>query len=210
MKYSLSISNNTYDSLAQEYENRVEEYRPITEKAVSLFTPYIKTGKKVLDIGCGVGLALEIFKQKGFSITGMDISRRMIKFARKRNKNGKFILGNFLSLDVGRQLFDGVYMSGFLHLFPKEKAVNVLKRTYRILKPKGILFIGTTKSMISKEGMEIKSNYPGKLQRFRKYWTEKELKNFIIENRFKIIKIYHLKGLFRKTWMDFIVQKAVL
>jgi len=210
MKYSFSISNNTYDSLAQEYENRVEEYRPITEKAVSLFIPYIKTGKKVLDVGCGVGLALEIFKQRGFSITGIDISRRMIESTRKRNKNGKFILGNFLSLDLGQQLFDGVYMSAFLHLFPKEKAVNVLKRTYRILKPKGVLFIATTKSMISKEGMEIKSNYPGKLQRFRKYWTEKELKNFIIENGFKIIKIYHLKGLFRKTWMDFIVQKAVL
>ena len=52
-------------------------------------------GNRVLDIGCGTGLALRLLTERGFDInyTGLDISDSMLAVLRESNKNVTTILG---------------------------------------------------------------------------------------------------------------------
>ena len=69
----------TYDSVADEYEKRVETLRPVTEYCLSKLVKELEPGSKVLDIGCAVGYTVEIFNKAGMVADGIDISPKMIK-----------------------------------------------------------------------------------------------------------------------------------
>lgn len=45
--------------------------------------------KSVLDLGCGPGLYTERLYNKGYSVTGVDLSKRSIEYAKKQAK-GKY------------------------------------------------------------------------------------------------------------------------
>jgi ubiquinone/menaquinone biosynthesis C-methylase UbiE len=52
------------------------------ELLVKLLRPVI--GERVLDIGCGTGRHLEMFLRMGLDVSGLDASRHMLEFARKK------------------------------------------------------------------------------------------------------------------------------
>jgi ubiquinone/menaquinone biosynthesis C-methylase UbiE len=115
-------------------------------------------------------------------------------------------VGNFLKLDFKKQ-FDGVFAFAFIHLFPKKDAVRVLEKIHRILKPGGMLYVGTTESKESKEGWEVKADYQGEHKRFRKRWIEEEFDTFLKGGGFQKIAVHKITDPSGKLWMDFIVQK---
>lgn len=196
----------TYDNLADEYEQRTNSLKSVTNHVVSLFTKHLSTGKEILETGCAVGLALKLMEKKGLSVTGIDISPKMVDFAKKRNPNSNIILGDFLTYEFNKN-FDGIFSFAFIHLFPKKIALKVLEKMYQLLNPKGVLYIGTSRSVKSYEGWEQKEDYKSKEIRFRKHWTEKELENALIKTGFEKLDLYIIEDPFKKVWMDFVVQK---
>ncbi len=196
----------TYDALAKEYEERTNSLASVTQNAVDLMSRYVLPGGKILDLGCGVGLAASFFIEKGFKVTCIDISPKMISFAKKRNPDVIFIKGDFLAANFDSS-FDGVFGFAFIHLFPKDVALEVLEKIGSILNIGGIAYIGSTKSEQSKEGWEVKKDYKEKHKRYRKHWTEPELKNALFTSGFEIVDSKIYTDPFGKTWMDFIVKK---
>ena len=140
----------TYDALAEEYERRTGTLNSVTRNAVNWMSDYVRPEGKILDLGCGVGLATNFFIEKGSKLTCLDISPKMISFAQKRNPSATFIQGDFLTTNFD-SLFDGVFAFAFIHLFPKDVALGVLKKIYRILDSDNIAYIGSTKSQDNKE-----------------------------------------------------------
>ena len=125
MKNFSSIHKNTYNALSAEYEARAEDLRPVTEDSMFYFSPYIKPGGKILDIGCGVGVAISVLNKKGFQATGIEISSKMAGYARKRNPASGVMIGDFLTKEFNEK-FDGVLAFAFIHLFPKEQIPKIL------------------------------------------------------------------------------------
>ena len=96
---------------------------------------------KVLDIGTGSGnLAIKIAKRaENLEIIGMDLSKVLIKIARKTAKREgveskvRFDIGSAYDLNFGNSYFDLVVSTGVLHhLRYPAKAFNEI---YRVLKP---------------------------------------------------------------------------
>lgn len=202
----LNINKKTYDLLATEYEERTKVLEPITKKVINYFEKYITTGKEVMEIGCAVGLALSILRKKGFSVTGIDISPAMVKLAKLRNPKSKIILGDFLQYKF-RKKFDGVFSFAFIHLFPKKDAIRIFEKIFKLLKNGGVLYIGTSKSNKSYESWEIKKDYRSKQKRFRRHWTQSEMRKVLTDVGFKILHVYILTDPYKKVWMDFVAQK---
>lgn len=50
----------------------------------------LKSGH-ITDLGCGSGIAAEILLEKGFSVTGFDISEAMLRLAKKYSPGGRFL-----------------------------------------------------------------------------------------------------------------------
>jgi SAM-dependent methyltransferase len=197
---------NIYDALAEEYEERADSLKEVNDLAVSFFVPYIKKGKRILDIGCGVGIAMKCLSDRGFSVTGIELSSKMARFARKRNPHSSIIEGDFLKYDF-EDKFDGAILLAFIHLFPKRKAYEVLSKLRDILEDGGVVLIGTTESLKSREGWECKSDFSNKQRRFRKHWTETEFRKLLTESGFKTLELNKILDPFGKHWMDFIVQR---
>ncbi|MEW5910672.1 MAG: class I SAM-dependent methyltransferase [Thermodesulfobacteriota bacterium] len=96
-------------------------------------------GKKVLEIGCGVGIDSLQFARAGAELTGVDLTPNAIKLAalnlELHGYRGTFVNQNAESLNLPENHFDAVYSHGVLHHTPRPwKAVE---EVYRVLKPGG-------------------------------------------------------------------------
>jgi ubiquinone/menaquinone biosynthesis C-methylase UbiE len=92
----------------------------------------------VLDLGSGTGyLAIEIArKASGLQVHGIDLSRRMVKIARRHAKgvsNTQFVFGNAARLPFKDNSIDLVVSTGASHHWKMPRLV--FEECYRILKP---------------------------------------------------------------------------
>ncbi len=195
----------TYDILADEYDKRAESLSSVTDEAMTYFAKYLRPNAKVLDVGCGVGLAMNILDSKGFNVSGIDISEAMVRYAKSRNPNLITIEDDFLEYNFSEQ-YDGVLTFAFLHLFPKEVALKAMEKIKSILKPGGVAFISSTRSLKSFEGWMLKKDYDSQQKRYRKFWTELELEDAFSQIGFRKIDLKIHRDPYEKEWMDFIAQ----
>lgn len=113
-----------------------------------------KSEKKLLDLGCGPGIYAELFEEKGFTVTGIDFSKRSISYAKEnaesKQKNIEYFYQNYLTMDYENQ-FDVVTLiyCDFGVLNPKDRH-ELLGKIKRALKPSGVLILdGFTKLQLS-------------------------------------------------------------
>jgi ubiquinone/menaquinone biosynthesis C-methylase UbiE len=81
-------------------------YDRLEKRAIAKLLPPASDGGTLLEIGCGTGHWSEYFSNRGFEVTGVDISQRMIAIARQKDIVG----GTFEVADAERLPFaDGVF-----------------------------------------------------------------------------------------------------
>jgi glycosyltransferase involved in cell wall biosynthesis/ubiquinone/menaquinone biosynthesis C-methylase UbiE len=119
---------------AQSY--RYDEYAPWMHDTMG-FSRY--TGKRVLEIGGGMGTDLAQFAQHGALVTDVDLSSGHLELAKEnfrlRNLSGEFVLHDAERLPFPDHSFDVVYSNGVIHHTPNTK--SVVEEIYRVLKPGG-------------------------------------------------------------------------
>lgn len=95
--------------------------------------------KKILDIGCANGLFGKELEKLGGKVTGIDISEKAIKLAKKNISEAKVVDLNEGKLPFADNSFDTIVASEVLeHLFAPEE---LLKEIKRILKSDGVAVI---------------------------------------------------------------------
>jgi SAM-dependent methyltransferase len=76
-------------------------------------------GKKLLDVGSGLGDLLAFLKRQGITVdyTGIDIVEKMTKAAKERQPDGRFLVGDIFADDLFEpETFDVVFCSGTFNL----------------------------------------------------------------------------------------------
>jgi SAM-dependent methyltransferase len=133
-------------------ENTKEDYNLIAEdfsrtrysvwSELGLFSKYINEKDKVLDLGCGNGRLLDLFKKKNIIYTGVDNSEKLIEIAKKINPGANFFVADSLNLPFQDNYFDKIFCIAVLHHIP---SVNLrrqfIKEAKRVLRPGGIFII---------------------------------------------------------------------
>src|SRR5690554_55153 len=100
---------------------------PLEQKAVEDF---VEDGP-VLDCPCGTGRYVQIYKDKGLDVTGVDASADMIAEARKKHPDFKAHVGSILDLPFGDKSFKTAVCSRLLNwLYPEDmgRAIDELRR----------------------------------------------------------------------------------
>ena len=112
-------------------------------KTVDWITAEIKSNSTILDLGCGPGLYAEALTEKDYTVTGLDISKRSIKYAeesaRKKNLAICYVNQDYIKKRI-RGVFDTalcIYCD-FGALIPEEQSV-LLKNIYNALSDDGVL-----------------------------------------------------------------------
>jgi len=87
-----------YDLLYQD-KNYTEEVEYVT----SLIKKASPTTKTLLDVGCGTGSHLAGFKKNNFDVTGIDLSEKMLRIAKKKNPDILFFEANAQHFYLNKQ-----------------------------------------------------------------------------------------------------------
>ena len=94
----------------------------------------------LLDIGCGGGKNASYFK-KHFDVTGIDISKQMLKNARKLNPECKFIIADMRNFDLKKK-FDSVFINdAHNYMMTQRDLLKTFKMAYQHLKPAGVMVV---------------------------------------------------------------------
>ena len=181
MKDKNMIAVDTYNKIAQEYDKEFgNDYSdtPYVDK----FLNYLE-GKKVLDIGCGVGNLTKYIMDKGFNVEGIDLSKEMLNIAKQKYSDIKFYEMNMKEITL-RKKYDGIMLAYSLFHLTKKEVIEVLPKYYDLLNSNGkillILQYGQGERIVDeplKEGLKI----------FINYYSQDEIIEILKNNSFKIL-----------------------
>jgi len=131
-----------YEFATREFFNEVERHR------YQEYAPWMPVvmgfdqfkGKRLLEVGCGMGTDLLQFARGGSICTGVDLTPRSVEISSLHfglyDMRADFVLGDGERLPFADESFDVVYSNGVLHHTP-DTARAVLE-LHRVLRPGGV------------------------------------------------------------------------
>lgn len=130
-----------FDECAEQFDHKLKLLKysapQFLYESTKKFTS--KTNLHILDLGCGTGLCGEVFMPIASRIDGIDLSKRMIKIARKKNIYNNFYQGDLIevlntmksnSIDLITCADVLIYIGNILPLF---------KECSRVMRPRGLM-----------------------------------------------------------------------
>lgn len=97
---------------------------------------------RLLDLGCGPGLYATRLAQRGFAVTGVDLSARSIDYAQQdAARQGlaiDYVLGNYLEADLGEGYDAAIMVYCDLGVLPPGDRLRLLRNVWRALRPGGL------------------------------------------------------------------------
>ena len=95
---------------------------------------------RILDLGCGPGRDLRVFREIGHEPIGLDAAAQLCEIAQE-SSGCEVWQQDFLDLDLPDSAFDGVFANASLFHVPTRDIQRVLVDLRRTLKPEGVLLV---------------------------------------------------------------------
>ncbi|MCM3162333.1 glycosyltransferase [Metabacillus litoralis] len=101
----------------------------------------LKPSDTVLDLGCGIGITTEYIKTLGVKeVLGVDLSPKLIEYARETVKNVEFLVHDITRLELGKK-YDVITLCDVMEHVPREKYEELFNVIKNHLKEDGKVFI---------------------------------------------------------------------
>jgi ubiquinone/menaquinone biosynthesis C-methylase UbiE len=130
------------------YKNIAKFYDKFTEPSLVLLRKIMlkmalpEEDMRVLEVGCGTGENLKLFKKSGCEVYGIDLSPSMTKVATKKlGENAHILLGDASQLPYSDNHFDLVIAMLTLHEMSNSIRSPIISEMKRVMKPDGRLLI---------------------------------------------------------------------
>jgi SAM-dependent methyltransferase len=137
---SAPMQGDLWSARARDYAELQEgHFRPLYESV--LRRPELAKSRSSLDIGCGPGLAAQVFAQAIANVAGIDASAAFIEIARERLPGRNFRVGEMETLPHADGSFDVV--TGFNAFQYAASPINALREARRVAQPGGAVVIAT-------------------------------------------------------------------
>ena len=123
-----NVRHSSRDVGSREYFDEVEARKYFVEPHIPAFAEFARwNGRKVLEIGCGIGTDTVNFARSNARVTAVDVSERSLDIARRRaavygvSDRIRFVLADAEQLSSSLQIeaYDLVYAFGVIHHTPR-------------------------------------------------------------------------------------------
>jgi len=148
---------------------------------LNLIVDSIPSGGSILDLGCGTGEPIaQFFIEKGFKVTGVDGSKKMIALCQKRFPQAKWMVSDMREINL-KQRFDAIIAwHSFFHLdFDSQRTMFKLFDAH--IKPGGVLAFTS-----GEKEEEIWSDNGGQIL-YHASLSTKEYEKLLHEHSFKVL-----------------------
>ncbi len=152
----------------------------ITPSITAIYAEKIFNVRKVRSIlvpGAGYGRNSEFFSQKGYAVTGIEISEEALRLTPDVT-SAQYLLGSVLETSLKSFQYDAIYCFNLLHLFLAGKRSAFLKKCFETLSDGGVAFFTVFSEQESQygKGNRIEENtYESKPGRPAHFFTESDL-----------------------------------
>lgn len=137
---SAQMQGDLWSARATDFAELLEgHFRPLYESVVG--RPELASANSSLDVGCGAGLAAQVFAESIATVSGVDASAAFIRIARERLPGRDFRVGEMEALPYADQTFDVV--TGFNSFQYAASPINALREARRVAQRSGIIVIAT-------------------------------------------------------------------
>jgi len=193
-KYDFNKKADSYDSW---YNSTIGSmYDRLEKKAFDKLLTNYDGGKQLLEIGCGTGHWSRFFSEKGFEVTGIDISEEMIKTANRKN-----IPRCHLQVADGQSLsfFDNSFdiAAAITTLEFSENPERIISEMARCVKPKGKLLFGVLNSSSSYN--QKRQNNAESVYAYAQLFSPQQLQNLL--ERFGKVRMKTAGFVIRNKWL---------
>ncbi len=199
----------TYDRIAQDW-HRDPEHDDWWVAGTEKFLSYLSPGATVLDVGCGSGMKSKFMSERGFKVTGIDISARLLEIARTEAPACEFIQKGMEDLPLlGRKFFSTFAQASLLHIH-RADAAAVIGKMAESVEPGGYVYIAVKEV---REGQPLEQvvkeeDYGYEYERFFSYYRMPQLEPFFPRAGLSVAGpdvLPPTKG--RTTWLQIIGKK---
>lgn len=138
----------TTDDAVELYTERITDPALFPQEREAVERYFIDTDASVLDVGCGVGRVSHLLHERGFDVTGIDISEQLVAKARSLFSAIDFRVEDIRDTSFDSDTFDYVVFSfyGLDYILPESERINALREIRRVLKPAGIVVFSSHNS----------------------------------------------------------------
>ena len=98
-------------------------------------------GKNILDLGIGEGQNSIALSNLGFTVTGIDSSKKALDICRNRCPNIKLIQEDIRNFNIATNKYDLIMSRCVLHFLHKNDVYTIIKDIKNKLKPHGLVYI---------------------------------------------------------------------
>jgi len=175
-----------YHDMADEEYNNEMEHRKITFKKALKRIGALKKCGKILDVGCATGLLLDVARERGWDVYGVEISKWAVDCARNKFGLKNIFQGHLKEARLPSGYFDVVVLNDIIeHLTDPGETLAEIRR---VLKPDGIICI-TTPDMDSFLSHLTRSRWWSIMIAHLYYFSRHTLSDMLAKSGFEVIRI---------------------
>ncbi|WP_051618084.1 methyltransferase domain-containing protein [Desulfofundulus thermocisternus] len=181
-----------YDNFLQYLKKDRERENPRHKYLKKRLSQIIKKGQKVLDLGCGIGITTEYIYSLGVSkVVGVDISPKLIEYAKQTVKGAEFIVHDITNLRL-KEKFDVILMRDVMEHIAFERYDDLFVTIKEHLEPNGLVYI----SIPDSDYMSfINKNRPDLMQIIDNSITFEQINYLCRKNDLRIL-LFNVYGIF--------------
>ncbi len=197
----------TYNRIAEDWA-KDHDKDTWWKRGTDFFLEMVPKNSTILDLGCGAGIKTKYIASKGFPVTGIDFSEKMIEIGKKSAPQLTFEVYDVYEIDKYPKTFDAVFAQAVLLHISKDRIMEVLKKIKSRLNKGGLLYVAV--KGIKDNGIEQEivkeSDYGYEYERFFSYYSLSEFKKYTEELKMEIVW-EDISSTGKSNWIQIIANK---
>lgn len=187
--------------------DKAKRKREKLEEFIKTNIGLLSKGSKVFEIESGDGSNAKYIEKLGYDVTASDIAEDFIN--ETKAKGLKTIKFNLLE-DEFLERYSAIFCWRVFVHFTKEDLFKSVQKIYNALEDDGLFIFNAINSEIknvNEEWVDFSNEYHMGVERYYKYFSEKELNKIITKTKFKIYDFHKEGGENNNKWLVYVLKK---